>query len=113
MGGVSSTVGAFVVAASPGGQGKIQIVGIAVGVTGVAPVGSSGAAPGVAVGSKIDRMGVGASVGIVAGAVGLTISTSRVGVAVVGDSSGGCSGGMGVGSGGVSGPVSWVAVGDS
>lgn len=108
--GVSSMAGAFVGAASLGCQGKIQTVGIAVGVSGVAPVGSSWAEPGVAVGSKIDRMGVGAIVGIVAGAVGLMSSTSRVGVAVVGDSIGGCSGGMGVGSGGVSGRGSWVAV---
>lgn len=104
--GVSSAVGALVGVGSLGCQGKIQIVGTTVGVSGAAPVGSSYVEPGVAVGSKIDRMAVGASVRIGAGAVGLMSDISSVGVAVAGNSICGCSGGMGVGSGDVSGAVS-------
>lgn len=87
------------------------MVGMAVGVSVAAPVGSSTAEIGVVVGSKIDRIGVGESVGVAGRAVGLRSRMSAVGVAVAtAVDSGCCSVGTGVGSGGVVGGVSWLVL---
>lgn len=102
--GAGLTVGTLGGSASLVCQGCRQMVGMAVGASVAAPVGSSMVEIGVGVGSKIDRMGVGESASVAGGTVGLR-RMSAVGVAVATAVDSGGSVGAGVGSGGVAGTV--------